>query len=930
MKLRSLFALFNAIVLIQVAAPAMALQCTNQSIDLIAKAIPAQAVESNVFDCILEGEAAVHLTGKLVSSLVLARGYAGIRFLDQQGKQLWMPRSGPWMGTFSGFVFDESFAVPPNATRIHIVAQIETGSKEAAGEWRIAGLMASPGTVVTGDAAEGSVISATQAARWRFSTVPAGAQGTFQAELRDLAGQIKGTRSILKTGTQTEVDFGKLPTGYYQMHVRFTPEHADAGTWTSTLVVLPNGDPPNEPRFGIDGALSWYLGGKAETVMQSVKMMRQAGVGSVRDRMSWSEVQPTRQRLEWGRFGKTAEIIAQAGMETVQVFVDSPVWTRPGGSPQTTFQVPLDDNAVFEFGQIYAKGLGKTVRNVEYWNEQNAGFFPGYPFQYANGLKSFFAGIKSVDPGIRVLIGAAASVPGQFFEEIYNNGAAGFFDTRNLHYYAEINGLDKFLDAHLASMERNASVAGRPGWITETGYSLRRDAHGDWGTAEREQAEYLVKTYMSGFAAGYERVFFFFWGEMVENDLHTWGILRKDFSPRPAYLTLALLTRHLAGASLVASERHGAGHTIYFRRNDGSLVAVTWGGGAPINRLGVKVEVRDIFGQQLDSASAGSSPLLLSQIDKLPEQAKSVNLPPEQLRGPPPLWLSARVLINGKNLEYRGNEKHLARVSERATIEIAARAFLIDPKTEKITADCVPGPGLTVISPAQFTIEHPKPSGEAFTCRFQTNNLVAVGKSYATVRARSGNSDDTVRIALIPDTASAGATKNIATRPLMPNGACPGWIPRHSPNIVLAIEPARNTQGICPVSVTGHVNQSRNNTWASPSIPLPANELNAALGLRLQISQIPGYSFPPLPLRLQLYEKNGGIWITELQSDDGGRVYSALFNLARPAPWARNSNGRLDLGNVQQILVGWGGHSAVAGQRYGFMIEATDLLLKPE
>lgn len=918
---------FLAAVLMQAGTPAMALQCANKSIDLIAKALPTQAVESNVLDCALKGEAAVHLTGKLTSSLIRARGYLEVRFLSQQGKQLWVPRRGPWFGDFSGFVFDESFAVPPDAVRVHVVAKIENVNKEAAGEWRIAGLAASPGTVVTGEAAEGTVISTAQAARWRFSTVPAEAQGTFQAELRDLTGQIKEIRTILKTDPQTGVDFGKLPVGYYQMRVRFTPEHAQAGTWVNSLVVLPDGEPPNEPRFGIDSALSWYRGGNSAVVAQSIKMMRQVGIGSVRDRMTWSEIQPSRQRLDWGRFEEVGRSVAQAGMESVQVFHDSPVWTRPGGSSQTANQVPLDDIAVFEFGQAYARGLGKTVRSVEYWNEQNAGFFPGYPFQYTNGLKSFFAGIKSVDPGIRVLIGAPARPPGPFTEEIYNNGAAGFFDTRNWHYYGEIDELDKYLDTHLRPMERHAGAASRPGWLTETGYSLRRDAHGSLESSEREQAEYLVKAYTGGFAAGYERVFFFFWGELIEGDYHTWGLLREDFSPRPAYLTLALLTRHLAGASIVASERHGAGRTIYFRRNDGSLVAVTWGGGAPINRLGPRVEIRDIFGHQLDSASAGTAPLLLSQVDKLPEQARSISLPPEQLRGPPSLWLSGRIIINGKNLEYRGNEKHLARVGKGATVEITARATLTTPKT--MTIDCLPGPGLSLLSPAQLVIEHPKPVGEAFTCRFQAD-LAAVGKSHVTARATTGNDSDIIRIALIPDTASVGTAKNTTARPLMPNGACPRWIPRHSPNIALAIEPARNTQGACSVSVTGLVNQSRNNTWAFPSISIPTNDLNAAIGLRLRISRIPGWPFPPPPLRLQLYEKSGGIWVDELQSEGGGKVYSALFNLARPAPWARNNNGRLDLGNVQQILVGWGGHSGIAGQRYGFTIEAMDVLLKPE
>ncbi|MCL1825574.1 MAG: beta-galactosidase [Betaproteobacteria bacterium] len=927
MKLRFFLALFGSIVLAQASPPAMALQCTSKPIDLIVKARAEQTVESNILDCTLEGEAAIHLTGKLASSLVRARGYIKIRFLNQQGKQLWTSRQGPWLGTFSGLALGESIIVPPGAMRVHVVAQIESVNKETVGKWCIAGLTISPGIVVTGKATEGTVISTAQTVRWRFSTVPAEARGEFHIELRDLARRIKKTRTIAKTGIQTEIDLGMLPVGYYQVLAQFTPEYAHTGMWTSALVVLPNDVSPNEPRFGMDGALSWYRSGKLEAVKQSVKMMRQAGIGTVRDRMAWSQIQPTRERLGWEPFEEVAKTVAQAGMELVQVFHDSPVWTRPGGRSQTNQQVPIDNTAVFEFGQAFAKGLGKTVRSIEYWNEQNSGFFRGYPFQYTNGLKSFYAGVKSIDPNIRVLIGAAAGQPGQFFRETYQNNAANFFDVRNLHYYREINELDDFLNSHTASMERNAGVSGRPGWITETGFSLHRDAHGDWETAERKQAEYLVKTYAAGFAAGYERVFFFFWGELTEGNLHTWGILREDFSPRPAYLTLALLTRHLAGASTIASERHGTGRTVYFRRSDGSLVAVTWGGGALINRFGSKVEVHDIFGQRLDGASIeinNSIPLLLSQIDKLPEQVKRVNFPKQALRGLPPLWLNANMLVEGNNTVYLSGDKTAASVSDGKSVEITGRAYLTNSGAEKLTIGCIPGPGLVLLSPAQYTIEHPRPDGETFTCRFQAN-LMAVGKSYAMAQVKSESGNDIVRIALTPDITSTKAT-NITTHPLMPNSACPRWIPKHSKNIDLTIERAHSTPETCSVTITSRISQS-GNSWVFPAMQLPASGLDAMIGVRLQIARTPGWSFPPTLLRLQLIEKTGGIWVVDLQNESGGKVYSGLFILASQASWARDNNGRLDLGDVQQILVGWGGHNGVVGQRYGFTIEAIDTLL---
>ena len=933
MKRRFFLALFGFIVLMQTATPLMALQCEGMPIDLNVKARATQTTESDALACTLENEGAVHLTGKLVSSLVRSRGHIEARFFNQQGKQLWASRRGPWLGTFSGLALDESFAVPPNATHAHFVAQSENTHKQATGEWRIAGLVVSPGVVVVGEATEGSVITTAQDARWHFSTVPAEAQGEFRIQLDDVAGRTAAERIVRKTAPQTRIDLGKLPVGYYQTTVRFIPERGHAGSWTSALAVLPNDTPPNEPRFGIDAALSWY-GGTPDMVTRSVNMMRQAGIGTVRDRLTWSKVQPTRQRIDWGNFETVAKAVAQAGMESVQVFHGSPDWARPENPTREHRQSPPDDRALFEFGQIYANGLGKTVRNIEYWNEQNkVFFFAGYPFQYASGLKAFSAGVKSVDPEIRVLVGAAAGQPGRFFEEIYRNNASSFFDARNHHYHRKNHdkkaSLDVFFDENIAVLERDSGVAKFPAWLTEMGFQLHRDQHGNWQKAEREQAEYLVESYALGFATGYERVFFFFWRELIEGDRSTFGIVREDFSPRPAWLALALLTRHLAGASVAAIERHGTGRTVYFRRENNDYLAVTWGGGAAISRLGAAIEIRNIYGQLLNGNSPetnGPSPLLLSRIQSLPVQARQVSLPNQPLHRSIPLRLEARLRVNGNNLPSSppvGRDNKIAvSVSDGSTVDIVARAVTSDPVPGELTVNCIPGTGLVLLSPARFVSKQSGPKGEAVVCRFRTN-LATVGESFAALQASHGQYRDAIRIALIPDAVSV--SNNTKSRPLMPNGKCPRWIARHSKNLVLEIKPAQNMPEHCPVTVTSRIDR-RGETWVFPAVPIPANELSSASGLRIQVSPVPGWPYPPTPLLLLLVEKSGGVWLVELQRSQDGTLYSGLFKLARPAPWARDDNGRLDIGNLQEIQIGWGGHGGETNQRYGFAVDTIGIL----
>jgi hypothetical protein len=927
MKLRFFLALCSSVVLMQTARPAMSVQCTDKPADLSVKAHPEQRVESKVLDCMLANEAAIHLTGELASSLTQAQGHVVVRFFDRQGKRLLTSRRGPWIGAFSGFTFSDSFAVPPNAVRLHVVGHVESSSKEAAGEWRITGLTVSPSVVVIGEAPEGTVITSAQTAYWRFTTVPAEARGEFQMELRTSTGQTLETRTIWKTGAQTIIDFGKLPVGYYQAYMRFNPRQNHAGIWTSALVVLPDDSPPNETRFGMDAVLSW-MGGPPGMIVRSLGMMRQAGIGAVRDRVRWSQVQPTRQSADWKHYEDVARATIRAGMEPVQAFHDSPSWARPVGSLKSNRQFPTDDTAVFEFGQAYAKGLGKTVRSVEYWNEPNLKeYFAGYPFQYASGLKAFSAGVKSVDPNIRVLIGSAVFSPEQFFRGVYRNGAANFFDTRNQHFYGNVDELDRYIDKHLAALERDGGVADRPGWMTEIGYPLHRDKRGNWQTAEQNQAEFLVKAYVGGFAAGYERVFYFFWSEFVQSDIHTWGIIRRDdFSPRPAYLALALLTRHLAGASILAAERHDTGRTVYFKKTDGSIVAVTWGGGAKISRLGASVIIYDIFGQKLYSTSVkanSSTPLLLSQIDKVPAQARPVNMPKQVIHATHPIRLEPRLRINEKDHIFPAENRIMVSVNEGGTLEIVGRIYSSETERGETTVDCIPGPGLVLLSPARLAFEQPKPEGETFICRFRTN-LDAIGDSHAAVQGKKGKYSDAVQIALTPDTASAGSL--LATQPLMSENVCPRWKLNHSANLSTTIEIVRNIAAPCHVNIKSQVKE-QGNSWVFPKAKITGSSLTASVGLRVLIDQVPDWGFPPVPLQLQLIEKNGRVWLINLQQSDREKVYIGLFSRARVAPWGRTGdNSPLNLGNVRETLIGWGGHSGTPGQRYGFTIETINML----
>ena len=114
----------------------------------------------------------------------------------------------------------------------------------------------------------------------------------MQVNFLSLDGAVVKTLSadLSATSKSTVLAAPAPPVGYYDVHATVSTPGNQPNQLYSALVVLPATPMSGEKRFGMDAALSWY-GGTPEMVAQSASLMRLAGVGTARDRLSWSRVQ---------------------------------------------------------------------------------------------------------------------------------------------------------------------------------------------------------------------------------------------------------------------------------------------------------------------------------------------------------------------------------------------------------------------------------------------------------------------------------------------------------------------------------------------------------------------------------------------------------------------------------------------------------------
>jgi hypothetical protein len=123
---------------------------------------------------------------------------------------------------------------------------------------------------------------------------------------------------------------------------------------------------------------------------------------------------------------------------------------------------------------------------------------------------------------------------------------SAFLDRGNIHPYA---GGQSPNPAHLKAEFADAALvaANKPVWATEAGYhNALRTSSGHPGVSEPVAAVYITRTFLEHFASGIDRTFVY---ELVDEkpeprmqDLEQhFGLLRHDFSPKPAFTALKRL-----------------------------------------------------------------------------------------------------------------------------------------------------------------------------------------------------------------------------------------------------------------------------------------------------------------------------------------------------------------------------------------------------
>jgi hypothetical protein len=307
----------------------------------------------------------------------------------------------------------------------------------------------------------------------------------------------------------------------------------------------------SQTSFGMGAYLGRYHGTELEQIAVKAK---ESGVKWIREDFEWGTIETEKGKFNWAFNDSVVRIARKNGISVCAIVAYWPPWTRE------YTREGVDDYIIFL--KELVRHYKNDIHHWEIWNEPNIFFWQGPKEMYAELLLKSFIAIKDMDSAAQVLGISTAGIDFDFIQKMQELQAP--FDVLTIHPYRSQLVESEFINELKRASDMAVLPGGkrRPVWITEMGWTTYTP-HNSWvqegflPTPLREQAELIVRTYLSCIISGIDPKVFWYDLRNDGTDPHNFedniGIMYKDFSPKPAYIAYSTMTRTLKGMKFVHS-----------------------------------------------------------------------------------------------------------------------------------------------------------------------------------------------------------------------------------------------------------------------------------------------------------------------------------------------------------------------------------------
>ncbi|MEW6358543.1 MAG: hypothetical protein AB1696_19570 [Planctomycetota bacterium] len=730
--------------------------------------------------------------------------------------------------------------------------------------------------------------------------------GTWQWHMTDIDGKL--VKSGSRTQGQDRIPLGQVGVGWYRV-VFLSAEGREINRTTAAVLAKLKEPTPQDSPICTDSATAWFARrykDQQEAHQENLASLAAlAGANWIRDRMAWGEVETAPDTFaENTIYDSSATLQAKHGLKVLQVFHSTPAWAMDkaldGQAARNRF--PRDLRHHYSFCKAMAQRFQGRVPAWEPWNEANIEPFGGHTIdEMCAAQKAAYLGLKAGNPDVTACWNVYAGSGSPLHTEgVLANEAWPYFETYNIHSYSKP-------DDYLRQFETaRQGACGRPIWITECGIRLRTEDAKPWGDLplelEREQAEFVARSYASSLFAGVDRHFFFILGNYIERDIQ-FGLLRHDHTPRPGYVALAAVGRFLAGAKCLGR----VAPTIYaFRaRPDGVErdVLVAWGEGTdwPLDPELAVDAVYDHLGRHLgkDAPKALRSSAMFVILPAGEASKLKLEVPPERSA-----WREGKpssVVIQASFPSHTtrlGSQAHEVESGKQTDLPLFVYNFSDQPLSGVLAVEET-APGVQVETGSQTVQVQPMGREQvAASATLPETGRGLMDGVWIKLRGDFGPAGRPVlAFRLAPDLRKLRPAE---TRPIPRGNQAEHW----QDNIV-----RQGKMSHRPAEASGVLFEMQfadTDPWAYPRLRLAPEEVpdNSFDGLALAIQVLEGAGM----VRVQFVEENGAAYLTEAGIDSDIRTAQRALVLFRHCKWGAHSkpdpDGKLIPAQIRAILVG--------------------------
>ncbi len=374
--------------------------------------------------------------------------------------------------------------------------------------------------------------------------------------LRDASGTTVGAGELADPGPDGVLPLDVGP-GWYSLTVQALADGAVIATESTTLAKVAGHTAAEDSPFGVATHYAWD-----SWTTDSVPLVTAAGLGTVRDEVSWSSLEQQRGVYDWSVAAWT-DVPTGAGLDLLLI----PGYGNPhydGGDKPTS---PEAIAAYSAYAAALAERYQDVSAGIEIWNEWDLSIgntTAGSPEAYVELLRAAAPAVRDVAPGLPIIGPAVAMLSTDWLERTFQLGALDYVDGIVLHAYsypAPAEALDATLTAVDALVRQYNDGEPIPLWVTEHGWPTGSNVR---AITEAGQASNLTKSAAIAAAHGVGRyVWYDLQNDGVDdaNTENNFGLIHHPddelggLTPKPAYVAYATATSFLDDVTFVGRDQ---------------------------------------------------------------------------------------------------------------------------------------------------------------------------------------------------------------------------------------------------------------------------------------------------------------------------------------------------------------------------------------